>query len=204
MGVYSKYVFPSLCDYLLDQPFLNEHRRRQLADVQGEVLEIGAGTGLNLPQYPAHIRRITTIDPNPGMNRKLRRRIKATGIEVDQRMIRCEELPFDDERFDSVVSTLTLCSIVKVEDALRELIRVLKPGGHFHFFEHGLSPDPVVQKRQRRWNWLQHIVGDGCRLDLNVADALRSQTFREVAIDHFYLERTPHTHGYIYRGVATK
>lgn len=204
MGVYSRIIFPAFYDCLIDKPHWSEYRRQQLAEVNGEILEIGVGTGLNLPHYPEHVRKITTVDPNPGMNRKLAKRIAHTEIEVDRRVLSSEELPFDDETFDCVVSTITLCSIANVDQALAELFRVLKPGGRLRFLEHGLSPDQSVQRRQRRWNWFQQIVGDGCRLDLDIAALLQEHPFSAVEIDNFYMEHTPRTHGYMYRGVATK
>lgn len=204
MGFYSKVVFPAFYDFVIDKPYWDEHRKRQLADVSGEILEIGVGTGLNLPHYPKHVRKITTVDPNPGMNRKLAKRMASTEIEVDRRILSSEELPFDDATFDYVISTITLCSIANVDQALGELCRVLKPGGRLQFFEHGISPDPAVQKQQVRWNWLQGIIGDGCRLDLDLAALLAKQAFRAVEIDNFYMQQTPRTHGYMYRGIATK
>jgi ubiquinone/menaquinone biosynthesis C-methylase UbiE len=162
------------------------------------------GTGLNLPHYPDHVRKITTADPNPGMNKRLQRRIDQTGIEVDKHVLGSEELPFNSGTFDCVVSTITLCSIPSVEQALEELYRVLKPGGRMLYLEHGASPDPKVCKWQRRLNWVQGKIGDGCRLDLDVRGLLATQPFGAVEIDNFYMERTPRTHGYMYRGVAVK
>jgi ubiquinone/menaquinone biosynthesis C-methylase UbiE len=92
---------------------------------------------------PGHVRKITTVDPNAGMNRRAQARIMQAGIEVDQRLLSGEQLPFPENSFDSVVSTFTLCSIDAVSRALTEVYRVLKPGGRFLFLEHGLSPDPV-------------------------------------------------------------
>jgi ubiquinone/menaquinone biosynthesis C-methylase UbiE len=204
VGFYSTYVFPCLCDLLLGQPFVGRQRRHLLASAHGDVLEIGFGTGLNLPHYPAGVRRITTIDPNPGMHRLARRRVERSGIEVDQRVLRGEQLPFDEGRFDVVVSTFTLCSITDVGQALGEVYRVLKPGGRLLLLEHGLSPDPTVQKWQRRLNWLEMRLGDGCRLDRDMKRLVAGQPFASVAIDAFYLGKVPRTHGYLYRGAARK
>ena len=204
LGIYSTVIFPWLCDLTLDRPFLAKHRQELLAEVGGEILEIGAGTGLNLPHYPPRVRKITTVDPNPGMNKRLQKRIKQTGIEVDQRVVGSESLPFEDGRFDFVVSTLTLCSTAEVERAVREVYRVLKPGGRFVFLEHGISPDPKVRKWQGRLNSIQRIIGDGCRLDLDVRHLINARAFRSIDIDNFYLEQTPRTHGFMYRGQATK
>lgn len=188
----------------MDQPFWGPHRQRQLADVCGEVLEIGVGTGLNLPHYPDTVRKIVTVDPNPGMNVQLQRRIAQTGIEVDRRVVGGESLPFESNQFASVVSTITLCSISSVHAALGELVRVLRPGGRFFFLEHGLCPDPSVARWQGRLNWLQRRLAAGCILTLDVPSLVSEQPFSTLTLETFYMEETPTTHGFMYRGVATK
>jgi ubiquinone/menaquinone biosynthesis C-methylase UbiE len=188
----------------MDKPFWEKYRQEQLASVDGKILEIGVGTGLNLPHYPKHVHKITTADPNPGMNKKLQRRIDQTGIEVDKQIISSESLPFEEGAFDCVVSTITLCSIPNVGQAMGELFRVLQPGGRILFLEHGISPDAKVANWQRRLNWVQRLVADGCILTLDVPELLSTQPFSVVEIDNFYMEETPKTHGYMYRGVATK
>lgn len=204
MSFYSRVIFPRFYDCLMDKPIWAKYRQGQLASVDGEILEIGVGTGLNLPHYPQHVKRITTADPNPGMNKKLQRRVEQTGIAVNKLIISSEHLPFDEGSFDCVVSTITLCSIPNVEQAMAELFRVLKPGGRILFLEHGLSPDEKVKKWQRRLNCLQRLVADGCTLTLDVPKLVATQPFRSVEIDNFYMDETPRTHGYMYRGVATK
>lgn len=204
MGFYSKVIFPRFYDCLINRPFWAKYRQEQLASVDGEILEIGVGTGLNLSYYPDYVKRITTVDPNPGMNKKLQRRIDETGFEVDRQVISSESLPFDEGAFDCVVSTITLCSIPDVKQAMSELYRVLKPGGRILFLEHGVSPDAKVAKWQRRLNWCQRMFADGCTLTLEVPELLATQPFSTVEIDNFYMEYTPRTHGYMYRGVATK
>lgn len=204
VGFYSDVIFPRICDLLMNRPLVARHRQLLLATACGEVLEIGFGTGLNLPHYPAQVRRITTVDPNPGMHRLAQRRVKRSKIEVDQRVLSGERLPFEGDRFDCAVSTFTLCSIDDVGQALGEIYRVLKPGGRFLLLEHGLSPEPSVQKWQRRLNWLERCLADGCRLDRNMKELVAAQPFSSVEVEEFYLERTPRTHGYLYRGVARK
>ncbi|MEX1028130.1 MAG: class I SAM-dependent methyltransferase [Candidatus Paceibacterota bacterium] len=204
MSLYSRLIFPRLCDFSLDQPFVAKHRSELLSNASGEVLEIGIGTGLNLPCYPKEVRRITAVDPNPGMHCRAQMRAQEAGIEVDKRLLKTEELPFDDDRFDCVVSTFTLCSIENVSSALGEIFRVLKPDGRFLTLEHGLSPEPSVQKWQRRLNWLQQRLADNCHLDRNLRQLLEQQPFGSAELDEFYLEKTPKTHGYLYRGVGTK
>jgi ubiquinone/menaquinone biosynthesis C-methylase UbiE len=204
MGFYSRAIVPLLCDFGLDRPFVAKYRRQLLAHASGNTLEIGFGTGLNLPYYSAHVRKLTTVDPNVGMYRRARRRITHAGIEVDQRVLGSERLPFENCTFDCVVSTFTLCSIEDVAQALREVYRVLKAGGRFLFLEHGISPHLKVQKWQHRLNWLQMRLADGCHLDRDIRALVTAQPFASAKIDEFYIEKTPKTHGYMYRGIATK
>src|SRR5262249_25696644 len=204
MGIYSRAVLPLLCDFGLDRPFVAKYRRVLLAHASGNILEIGFGTGLNLPLYPPHVRKVTTVDPNVGMYRRARRRIKDVGIEIDQRVGDSERLPFDDRTFDCVVSTFTMCSIADIAHALAEVYRALKSGGQLLFLEHGLSPDLNVQKWQHRLNWLQMRLAGGCHLDRNIRALVGAQPFASVKDEEFYIEKTPKTHGYLYRGIATK
>jgi ubiquinone/menaquinone biosynthesis C-methylase UbiE len=118
--------------------------------------------------------------------------------------VRGEELPLGDSSVDCVVSTFTLCSIENVNQAVSEVFRVLRPGGQFLFLEHGLSPEASVQRWQRRLNWLQQRIGDGCCLDRDMQALVRAQPFASIEADQFYMERMPKTHGYMYRGVARK
>jgi ubiquinone/menaquinone biosynthesis C-methylase UbiE len=204
VGFFSQVIVPRLCDFFMNKSLLARHRRPLLATAHGDVMEIGFGTGLNLPYYPKGVRKLTAVDPNPGMHRLAQKRIKQTRIEVDQHVLSGERLPFEDNRFDCAVSTFTLCSIEDVAQALREVCRVLKSAGTFLFLEHGLSPEPSVQKWQRRLNWLQVRLANGCHLDRNMKALVASQPFAAVDVEEFYLERTPKTHGYMYRGIATK
>ena len=138
------------------------------------------------------------------MHRLAQKRIKQRGIEVNRQVLGGKRLPFEDGRFDCAVSTFTLCSIEDVAQALREVHRVLKSGGRFLFLEHGLSPEPRVQKWQRRLNWLQVRLANGCHLDRDMRALIAAQPFASVEVEEFYLKRTPKTHGYLYRGMATK
>jgi ubiquinone/menaquinone biosynthesis C-methylase UbiE len=204
VGFYSQFIFPRLCDLVLGGPRVARHRRELLARAAGDVLEIGFGTGLNLPHYPPAVRRLTVIDPNVGMHRLARRRLAHVGIPVERHVLAGERLPFAADSFDCVVSTFTLCSITDVERALAEVYRVLKPGGRFLFLEHGLSPEPRVQVWQRRLNWLEQRLADGCRLDRGIRTLVAGPPFASLDVAEFYLERMPRTHGYLSRGVATK
>ncbi|MGO9464249.1 MAG: class I SAM-dependent methyltransferase [Isosphaeraceae bacterium] len=204
MGFYSRVIFPRLCEWAMSDPKMAALRGEALAQVGGEVLEIGFGTGLNLGHYSSQVRRIAAVDPGEGMNRLARKRIAQSRIEVDLHTQSAEGLPFEPETFDWVVSAWTLCSIPDAAQAVSEVYRALRPGGQFVFLEHGLSDDPGVRRWQRRLNPIQRLIGDGCRLDVDVDAVIRSQPFRNVALERFLLDKTPRTHGSMYRGVAVK
>jgi len=138
------------------------------------------------------------------MHRLAQRRVSQTEIEVEKHVVGSERLPFGDKSFDCVVSTFTMCSIEKVDDAMAEIGRVLRPGGRFLFLEHGLSPDVRVQKWQRRLNWLERKLADNCRLDRSIRELVERHPFGSVEVSEFDLPATPRTHGYMYRGVATR
>jgi ubiquinone/menaquinone biosynthesis C-methylase UbiE len=184
LGFYSEVTLPRFYDVLMDTPPLAQQRQEQLCGVSGEVLKIGAGTGLNLPHYPEAVRRISTVDPNRGTNKRLQIRVDAASVEVDHQITSAEQLPFDDASFDFVVSTLTLCSIPDANLAVAELFPVLKPGDQFVVLEHGISPDDRVRRWQHRLNWLQRRFADGCRLDIDMRQLVASQPFTMVQIDN--------------------
>lgn len=187
----------------MSAPVISQYRQQLLAEVEGEVLEIGFGTGLNLPYYSEKTNKITTIDSNPGMNKLAEKRIKQSSITVDNRVLNGENLPMEDASFDSVVSTWTLCSIAQVDRAIAEIYRVLKPGGKFFFIEHGLSNEPNIQVWQNRLTPIQKIIADGCHLDRNI-EQLVKQKFTDIKIEKFYAPKCPKVAGYMYQGIATK
>ncbi len=204
MGFYSTRILPRLLDLSMSSSGLQLYRARVLAQAYGEVLEIGFGSGLNLPYYPAHVRKITTVDANPGMNKLALKRIEASPIAVENHVLNGERLPFENEAFDTIVSTWTLCSIAKVEQALSELRRVLKPSGRFLFIEHGLSPDPKVQVWQQRLTPFQRKLADGCHLNRNIKQLILDQQFQLQELKEFYIDQTPKFEGYMYQGIATR
>lgn len=203
MGFYSTVILPRLLDWTMANPEMAKYRERLLKDVAGDVLEIGFGTGLNLAYYPHHIQMITTIDPNPGMNKLAEKRIQASNIHVENRVLNGEHLPMNDSTFDSVVSTWTLCSIAQVDQALAEIYRVLKPGGRFFFIEHGLSDDPKIQVWQNRLNPIQKVIGDGCNLNRNIQKLVENH-FETVTLEQFEMEGLPKVGAHTYKGIATK
>jgi ubiquinone/menaquinone biosynthesis C-methylase UbiE len=203
MGFYSQVIAPRLLDWGMSDPSLALYRREVLSDVQGEVLEIGFGTGINLSYYPEHLQQLVTVDANPGMNALAQKRLESSNIRVDNRVLNGENLPMADNTFDCVVSTWTLCSIANVEQALKEIYRVLKPGGRFFFIEHGLSDDPKVQVWQNRLNPINKAIADGCNLNRNIKELVEAQ-FKNVTIEQFYAPKSPKVSGYMYKGIASK
>lgn len=203
MGFYSQVIFPRMLDMAMSSPILADYRQQVLADVEGSVLEIGFGSGINLSYYPDHLAQLVTVDANAGINKLAQKRIAASSIQIDNRVLNGENLPMADHSFDCVVSTWTLCSIAHVEQALKEIHRVLKPGGRFYFVEHGLSDDPKVQVWQNRLNPLQNVIADGCNLNRDIYQLIADQ-FNTVTLKRFYMPKTPKFVGYLYQGVAVK
>lgn len=203
MGFYSEVILPRFLDWSLSDATLAKYRQALLAEVQGEVLEIGFGTGLNLAYYPPQIDKITVIDSNPGMNALAQKRIRDSGKTVEHHILNGENLPMSDNAFDSVVSTWTLCSIANVAQALKEIYRVLKPGGRFFFVEHGLSENPKVQVWQHRLTPIQKVIADGCHLDRNITEIVKKQ-FSQVDVEQFTPQKMPDLTAHLYKGIATK
>jgi len=203
MGFYSQVIAPRLIDAAMSRPVLSQYRRAILADVTGEVLEIGFGSGVNLSYYPEHLQKLITVDANAGMNALAQKRVASSHIQVDNRVLNGENLPMADNTFDSVVSTFCLCSIANVSQAIKEIHRVLKPGGRFFFLEHGLSDESNIQVWQNRFNSFNKVIGDGCNINRNMKQLVSSQ-FDNLIIEQFYLPKTPKIGGYLYKGIATK
>ncbi len=196
-------LFPMGYDYFMASG-KEEYRKAVTADLKGRVLEIGFGTGLNLPFYPEQVTKLITVDPNPGMNAQAKKRIEASSITVDARSGSAEKLPLEDNSIDCALTSWVLCSIPSPEKAVAEIRRVLKPGGTFYFIEHGISPDPDINKWQKRLNPIQANIADGCRLDLDVKDLLKNSGLNVGEIKEFIIPDDPGTHSYTYQGSAQK
>ncbi|HET7202305.1 MAG TPA: class I SAM-dependent methyltransferase [Steroidobacteraceae bacterium] len=204
MGLYHHCVFPYVLDLAMSSEVLRKPRQRTLARASGRILEIGFGTGMNLQHYPPDVERIEAIDPDVDLDRFSLPRIAASTIDVDFHHLNAEKLPFAKASFDTVVCTLTLCSIPDVAHALAEVRRVLRRGGQFLFLEHGLSPDPAVARWQHRLTPLQRRLGGGCHLNRDTARLVAASGLRAGQLAHYYLKRVPRLLGYMSEGRATR
>ncbi len=204
MGIYSRYIFPRLMNLSMSGEEAVAYRKKVLTDVREEVLEVGFGTGLNLPYYPHTIKKIHTIDVNAGMNTLAMSNINKSAIQVDYHILDAQSLPFADETFDTVVSTWTLCSIKNIDLALAQIYRVLKAEGKFIFVEHGLSSEATIQKWQHRLTPFQKVLADGCHVDRNIEQLIQAAGFRFETLTKEYAPGVPKVAGYFYYGTACK
>lgn len=189
MNVYDRYVMPALVDLCCGMKAIQRQRAALLPRATGDVLEIGIGTGRNLPFYdPGKLTALHGLDPAVQMNPKARQRAQAAGLAVELITLSAESIPADDARYDTVVCTFTLCTIPDPIAALHEMRRVLKPGGSLLFCEHGRSPDAPVQRWQDRLTPLWKPLAGGCHLNRDVPAMLQAGGFRATEIEARYLK----------------
>ncbi len=204
MGWYSRHVFPLILDRVMQHPQLMQLRHQLLADVQGEVLEIGFGTGLNALVYPQQGMTLQTVDVNPGVATRARQRLAQSALPVRHATLDGQSLPFQDASFDVVVSTWTLCSIANVAQALAEIHRVLRPQGVFLYLEHGRHSDPGIARWQSRLTPLQKRLGDGCHLDRDIDALLKQAGFDTHDGKRFIAPGIPALFACMYQGRAQR
>ena len=204
MKLYSDHFFPWVLDKLMSRKEFMRRRKGLLHFAEGNILEIGLGTGLNLSEYPSNTKEIYAIDVNPGMNRYVRKRAQDSGIFIHHHVITAEKLPFEDEIFDTVVSTWTFCSIPDLHQALREIHRVLKPNGKLIFIEHGLSRNPRIQWFQHKLTPLSKIFACGCHLNRDMKEYISPQQFNISSLKEFDMPTLSSFVAHAYQGVVTK
>jgi len=170
---------------------LREHRERLLASARGRVLEIGAGTGANLPFYREGVETIIVAEPEAPMARRLARRIREQPRAVELVQAPAEQLPLADAQFDTVVSTLVLCTVIDQARALRELRRLLKPGGRLLFIEHVRSDEPRLAWWQDRLNGINRVVANGCNCNRSTVDAIRAAGFTITSLERHNMPKAP-------------
>ena len=202
MGFYDDRILPRIIDMAMTARVVQDERRRCLAPVAGEVLEIGFGSGLNLPFYPSTVTKVVGVDPSMTSARLARKRIEASPFPVEVVGLSAEKLPVPDASVETIVSTFTLCTIPDVDAALREMRRVLRPGGRLHFVEHGRAADPSVERWQTRLNGIQRALFGGCNLNRAIARLVERAGFEIERLENDYMKGVPRFGGYLYRGVA--
>jgi len=201
------HVFAAMYDRMLgktERAGLGEHRRAVLAGAAGDVLEIGGGTGANLQYYGDTVRSLTIVEPEKPMLRRLEQHIEQSGRQAKALRAPAEDLPFNDASFDAIVSTLVLCTVDDVPRALRELCRVLRPGGKLLFIEHVRSDDEKLARTQDRMLPINVRIGHGCHPNRRTLDSIRDAGFEVTSLEHDTLKHTPKFIRPLIVGVATR
>lgn len=186
-------LFASVYDRLtaaVEEAGLRARRQQLLASAQGRVLEVGAGTGANLAFYGADV-ELTVAEPEEPMAKRLAGRLREQRPGAELVQAPAEQLPFEDARFDTVVSTLVLCTVADPDRALRELRRVLKPGGRLLFLEHVRSDDPRIARWQDRLNGINRFIAYGCNCNRSTLDTIRAAGFSVASLERTQLPKAP-------------
>jgi ubiquinone/menaquinone biosynthesis C-methylase UbiE len=191
MGLYGEHVLPRVVDVACGLKNVAPLRQRVCEGLQGEVVELGFGSGHNFPFYPDAVSRVAAVEPADVGWKLARKRLRTTSVPVERSGLDGQSLPFPDDSFDAALSTWTLCTIPDVDAALAEVRRVLKPGGRFHFLEHGLAPDERVRRWQHRLEPVQKRLFGGCHLTRPVLDLLTRAGFTIAEVDVFYEDGAP-------------
>lgn len=207
MSFYDKYILPSFLNCACGAKPILYQRGKVVPLAEGLVLEVGIGSGLNIPFYDAaKVTKVIGLDPSPELNEMAEKVVAKTaaenGLAVDITLGSAEDMPFPDDHFDSVVITYTLCTIADAAAANLEIRRVLKPGGKLIFCEHGLAPDAGVAKWQDRIDPIWGKIAGGCHLNRDIPELITGAGFTIETLQQMYLPSTPKFAGYNYWGVA--
>lgn len=188
MGFYSKYILPKMVHFACGMEPTMRQRAKVVPQARGKVLEVGAGSGLNLPFYDAaRVRHLSALEPAAEMWAMAEETVRATEFPVDFIQASAESIPLDSESIDTVLVTYSLCTIPSAESALSEMHRVLRPDGDLVFCEHGVAPDESVRKWQNRINPIWRRLGGGCHLNRDIPAMLEGSGFHIDTVDSMYL-----------------
>jgi ubiquinone/menaquinone biosynthesis C-methylase UbiE len=203
MGFYENQILPRLTELAMSRGELTPIRARVAASLDGDVLEVGFGSGLNVPHYPPAVAHLRAVDPATVGRKLAAKRVASSGVPVEYIGLDGQALPLESGSIDHVLTTWTLCTIPDVDRALSEIRRVLRPGGMFHFVEHGRSPDRKVAGWQDRLTPLQRRVAGGCHLNRPIDELVMSSGLELVQLENYYA-KGPRPFGYMFEGLATK
>ena len=188
MGIYEKYLMPKLVHFTCGLKPTMKQREKVVPLAEGRVLEVGIGSGLNIPFYKPHkIKQLWGLDPSPEMWSIARKNAARHHIDVEFIQSGAEAIPLDNNSADTVMMTYTMCTIPEVRSALDEIRRVLKPGGKLVFCEHGLAPDKDVQRWQNRLNPAWKMLGGGCNLNRPIPQLLQQSGFKSTDMQTMYI-----------------
>jgi SAM-dependent methyltransferase len=201
MSVYEDHVLPRVIDVLLGNKKMQQVRRPSLQGLSGTVVELGFGSGPNVPLYPPEVDKVLAVDPSETGRKLAAKHLAVSPVLVEFVGLDGESLPLDDGSVDCVLSTWTLCTIPDVERALAESRRVLKPGGRLFFLEHGLADDPDLARRQARFEPIQKRIAGGCHLTRDIGALVRGAGFEMERFKRFQISG-PKVMSAMYSGVA--
>lgn len=203
MGFYDKYILPKFLDVACGAGPIEKQRQKVVPEAAGRVLEIGIGSGLNLPFYDgSKIEHLWGLEPAEEMRALAKPKADAAPFDVEFLGLKGEEIPLDDNSVDMIVMTYTLCTIPDTQLALEQMRRVLKPGGRMVYSEHGKAPDANVQKWQDRINPFWNKIAGGCNVNRNIAGLMSDAGFQSDDMQTMYLPNTPKFAGFNYWGSA--
>ena len=204
MAIYRDHVLPRLVDKTCGVAAIEPQRRRVCTGLAGEVLEIGFGSGHDVPHYPAEVTRVRAVEPSDLAWRLAGERVAASPVPVERAGLDGQRLDLADESVDAVLVAFSLCTIPDALAALGEMRRVLRPEGRVHFLEHGLAPDGDVRRWQRRIEPIQKRLAGGCHLTREPVALLEQAGFAIVEVEEFYQPDTPRPMGALSLGVARR
>ncbi len=202
-GLYRRHVFPRIMNLAMNTAETRRIRAEVCAPLAGEVLEIGFGTGHNLPFLPAAVTRVLAVDPMQEGERLAAQRLRDSSVTVDFVGLDGERIDLPDRSVDEALATWTLCSIPDASAAVREIARVLRPGGRLHFVEHGISPDAKVQRWQHRLNPVQNRVACGCNIQRDIPALIEGGGMVVDEVARFYAKGDPKILGWTFQGRAS-